>query len=227
MNLTKVGTGNWTLSGTSNFAGDITIVAGTLTISGSDNNGGLDFVTEAGATFALAGGAVNTETVQVAGGASFTGYGAIDAAIVNQGTATVTGPLIINGNFENDGALTVTGSGTLVVNLPTDGSGSFINNGLLDIMDSPETDLPAGYVNNGTILNSSLVKVQQVSKNGNNFSASIQSYSGHTYQLQRSTDLGTWQNISAPQSGVTGSVLILSDSNASARCNFYQIAVGP
>ena len=227
LNLTKVGTGNWTLSGTSNFAGDITIVAGTLTISGSDNNGGLDFVTDPGATFALAGGAINTETVQVASGASFTGYGTIDAAIVNQGTATVTGPLTINGNFENDGALTVTGSGNLVVNLPTDGSGSFINNGLLDIMDSPETVLPAGYVNNGTILNSSLVKVEQVSKSGNNFSASIQSYSGHTYQLQKSPDLATWQNIGAPQSGITGSVLVLSDSNASARCNFYQIALGP
>ena len=101
------------------------------------------------------------------------------------------------------------------------------NNGLLDLMDSPETVLPAGYVNSGTILNSSLVKVEQVSKSGNSFSASIQSYSGHTYQLQRSTDLATWQNIGAAQSGITGSILILSDSNASARCNFYQIAVGP
>jgi autotransporter-associated beta strand protein len=228
LNLTKVGTGNWTLSGTSNFTGDITIVAGTLTISGSENNGGLDFVTAAGATFALGGGAINTETVQVSSGASFTGYGTIDAAIVNQGVATVTGPLTINGNFENDGSLIVTGSGSLVVNLPTDGSGSFVNNGLLDIMDSPQTVLPAGYENNGTILTSSLVTVKQFSKSGTTFFVQIQSYSGHTYQLQRSTNLNTWVAVGTAQSGVTGTTLTLSDTNAPATGgSFYRIAVGP
>jgi len=228
LNLTKVGTGNWTLSGTSNFAGDITIVAGTLTISGSDNNGGLDFVTDAGASLVLAGGTINTETVQVFSGASFTGYGTIEAAIVNQGIATVTGPLTINGNFENDGTLTVTGSGNLAVDLPTDGSGSFVNNGLLDIMDSPQTTLPSGYVNNGTILNSALVTVKQFSRSGTTFSVQIQSYSGHIYQLQRSTDLNRWVTVGTARSGATGTALMLSDTNAPATGgSFYRIAVGP
>jgi autotransporter-associated beta strand protein len=227
LNITKVGTGNWTLSGTSNFVGDITVAAGMLTISGSDNNGGLDFIAESGATLALAGGTINTETVQIFSGATFTGYGTIDAALVNQGTATINGPLTINGNFENDGTLTVTGSGSLVTNLPTDGSGSFVNNGLLDIMDSPSTALPAGYVNNGTILTSALVTVKQFSKSGSTFTVSIQSYTGHTYQLQKSTNLQTWQNVGTARTGTTGTTLPLSDTGATAAGTFYQIAVGP
>jgi hypothetical protein len=110
--------------------------------------------------------------------------------------------------------------------LPTDGSGSFVNTGLLDIMDSPQTVLPAGYVNTGTILTSSLVTVQTFSKSGSNFSVTIQSYTGHTYQLQKSTDLSTWQNVGAAKAG-TGSALVLTDTNASSSGMFYQIGVGP
>ena len=228
LNITKVGTGNWTLSGTSNFTGNIEVVAGTLTISGSDNNNGLNFEVQSGAALSLLGGIVNTETVQIDKGASFTGYGTLYAELVNQGTETVTGLLTVNGNFENDGTLMVTGSGNLVVNLPTDGSGSFVNNGTLDIMDSPQTALPAGYINNGTILTSALVTVEQVSKTASTFSVSIQSYTGHTYQLQRSTGLsGSWINIGSAQSGSTGTSLVLTDPNASGGGMFYQIAVGP
>ena len=226
LNLTKVGTGNWTLSGTSSFAGNITVSAGTLTISGSDNNNGLNFEVLSGGAFALAGGAVNTETVQIDSGATFTGYGTLDAALVNHGVTTVNGALTINGNFENDGTLTVTGSGSLVTNLPTDGSGSFVNNGLLDIMDSPQTVLPAGYVNNGTILTNSLVTVQAFAKSGNNFSITIRTYSGHTYQLEKSSNLSTWQNVGTSQAG-TGSVVVLTDTNASSGSMFYEVGVGP
>jgi autotransporter-associated beta strand protein len=228
LNITKVGSGNWTLSGTSNFTGNVEVTGGTLTITGSDNNGGLDFEIQSGAALSLQGGMLNTETVQIDQGATFTGYGTLYAALVNQGTETVNGVLTVNGNFENDGTLMVTGSGNLVVNLPTDGSGTFVNNGLLDIMDSPATVLPAGYVNNGTILTSSLVTVKQFSKTGTTFSVSIQSYSGHTYQLQKSTDLNTWQNVGAAQSGATGTTLTLTDSNAPATGgSLYQVAVGP
>jgi autotransporter-associated beta strand protein len=230
LNITKVGAGNWTLSGTSNFLGNILVQQGTLTISGSDNNGGNDFETQSGATLALAGGAISTTTVQIDKGAIFTGTGGgtINAGLVNQGTATINGggTLTVNGNFENDGTMTIDGSSTLVVNLPTDGSGSFVNTGLLDIMDSPQTVLPAGYVNTGTILTSSLVTVQTFSKSGSNFSVTIQSYTGHTYQLQKSTDLSTWQNVGAAKAG-TGSALVLTDTNASSSGMFYQIGVGP
>ena len=92
----------------------------------------------------------------------------------------------------------------------------------------PQTTLPSGYVNNGTILTSALVTVKQLSKSGATFSVQIQSYSGHTYQLQRSTDLMSWVTIGTAQSGATGTVLVLSDTNAPATGgSFYRIAVGP
>jgi autotransporter-associated beta strand protein len=231
LNITKVGTGNWTLSGSSNFIGNISVAAGKLTISGSDNNGGLNFEVFSGASLALAGGTISTEVVQIDLGSVFTGYGTIDGNLTNQGTANLTscGTLTVNGDFENDGTMTIGGSNTLVVNLPTDGSGSFVNNGLLDIMDSPQTVLPAGYVNNGTILDSSLVGVRSFSKAGNTFSVSISSYSGHMYQLEKSANLsvGSWENVGAAQPGSTGSVLILSDTNARSAGAIYKIGVAP
>jgi autotransporter-associated beta strand protein len=247
INLTKVGTGTWTLSGTSNFLGIILVQQGTLTITGSDNNGGQNFEAEAGSTFTLAGGTVTTFAVTIDPGAIFTGNGAINGDFVNNGTATVSGsapltingdfdneatmtvnagsPLTINGNYLNNGTMMVDGSSSLAVKLPSGGSG-FINNGLLDIMDSPQTVLPAGYVNDGTILTSALVTVQSITKTGSNFSATIQSYSGHTYQLEKSTDLNSWQTVGTLQAG-TGSAIILSDTNASTGSSFYKIGVGP
>jgi autotransporter-associated beta strand protein len=254
LNITKVGTGNWTLSGTPNFTGAIEIEAGTLTISGSCNNGGINFEAQSGGTLALAGGTISTQTVQIDNGAYITGYGTLDAGLLAQGTAIIDGggALTVNGNFENDGTLTVSGSANLVINVPVDNSGSFlnngtmtieggsnlvvnmpgdgsgslINNGLLDIMDSPQTVLPSGYVNNGTILTSALVKVQSFSKSGSIFSVTIQTYSGHTYQLQKSTSLGAWQNVGSVQAG-NGSAIVLTDTNSTGQGLFYQIGVGP
>jgi autotransporter-associated beta strand protein len=255
LNMTKVGTGNWTLSGNPSFTGNIEIQAGTLTISGSCNNNYDNFEAQDGATLALAGGTIVTETVQIDSGAFFTGYGTLDAGLLAQGTATINGgaALTVNGDFENDGTLTVSGStnliinvpvddsggflnngtmtidggSTLVVNMPGDGSGTFVNNGLLDIMDSPQTALPSGYINNGIILTSSLVKVQTFSKTGNTFTVSIASYTGHIYQLQKSTDLQNWTNVGAAVSGTTGSTLVLSDTNATTGSIIYRITVGP
>jgi autotransporter-associated beta strand protein len=253
LNITKVGTGNWILSGTSTFNGNMLIQQGTLTISGSDNNGGLDFETQTGATLALAGGAITTLSLQIDTGASFTGNGTVNAGYVNQGAANITGgaPLIVNGDFENDGTLTVGGASSLVINLPAGNStfvntgaitvngssaltvniapgwtGSFVNNGFLDIMDSPQSALPPGYINNGTILTSSLVTVQAYSLSGSSFSLTIQSYVGHTYQLQESTDLSTWINVGSPVTG-NGSGIILTDPNATSAGMIYRIGVGP
>jgi autotransporter-associated beta strand protein len=228
LDITKVGTGNWTLSGTSNYLGTMLVQVGTLTISGSYNNGGDDFEAQIGSALTLAGGTIATSTVQIDSGAVFTGNGTINGDIVNHGSATINGgaPLTVNGNFENDGTMIVDGSSSIAVNLPSGGSG-FVNNGLLDIMDSPQTVLPSGYVNDGTILTSSLVTVKTLSKSGNTFTVSIQSYTGHTYQLQKSSDLNTWQNVGTSQAGSTGSAIVLSDTNATSSGMFYQVGVGP
>jgi autotransporter-associated beta strand protein len=222
--LIKTGNGVMILSGSNNYSSPTTVSGGTLgIIGGSLSTTG---VTVSGsATLTLATGAITTGTVQIAAGGFLYGYGTINGALVNQGTVTVDGALTLNGNFQNNGYMMVTGSGSLVVNLPN--NGTFVNNGTLDIMDSPQTVLPAGYVNNGTILNSSLVTVQQVAETANSFSVTIQSYTNHTYQLQRSADLGTWQNVGAAQSGTTGSALVLTDTNATAGSMFYQVGVGP
>ncbi len=230
LNFIKVGTGNWTLSGTSSFIGNVTIQAGTLTISGSFNNGGLNFEAQSGAAVALNGGTIATESAQIDSGAVFTGYGTINGNLVNQGTANLTGggTLTVNGNFENDGTMTVSGSSLLVVNLPTDGSGLFVNNGLLDIMDSPGTTLPSGFVNNRTILTSALVTVQQFTMSASSCSVTIQSYTGHTYQLQKSASLTppVWQAVGTMQAG-TGSAIILTDTNATSTTTYYRVGVGP
>jgi cytoskeletal protein CcmA (bactofilin family) len=171
----------------------------------------------------------------VAGTVNITGPLTVNGSVENDGALTVSGntnltinvPVDDSGAFVNNGTMTIDGGSTLVVNMPGDGSGSFINNGLLDIMDSPQSALPAGYVNNGTILTSALVTVNQFTKSGGTFTVSIQSYTRHTYQLQKSTDLKTWQNVGIAQAGTTGFTLTFSDTNASAAGTFYQIAVGP
>jgi hypothetical protein len=69
--------------------------------------------------------------------------------------------------------------------------------------------------------------VKTLSKSGNTFTVSIQSYTGHTYQLQKSSDLNTWQNVGTSQAGSTGSAIVLSDTNATSSGMFYQVGVGP
>jgi len=225
--LVKTGNGVMVLGGASNFSSPTTVSAGTLEIMGG-SLATTGVTVSSGATLAMATGSITTSgTIQIANGAFFTGHGTLNATLFNQGYATVNGPLAINGSFQNNGTMLVTGSGTLTVTL-TNG-GTFVNNGTLDIMDSPNTVLPAGYVNNGTILNSSLVTVQQVGKSGNTFSVTIQSYTGHTYQLEKTASLTapSWQTVGAAVSGTTGSALILTDTNATAGSSFYQVGVGP
>lgn len=111
------------------------------------------------------------------------------------------------------------------------GSGTFLQgrqagSGNTSSTYSPQTVLPAGYVNNGTILTNSLVAAQAISKSGNSFSVTIHTYTGHTYQLEKSSNLSTWQNVGASQAG-TGSAVVLSDTNASSSGMLYKIGVGP
>jgi autotransporter-associated beta strand protein len=223
--LVKTGGGVMAIAGASNFSSATTVSAGTLEVVSGGSLATTGVTVSTGATLGLAGGSITTTgTVQVGTGAFLVGYGAINAALVNSGTTTVTGALALNGNVQNNGTLMVIGSGSLTVNLPA--NGTFVNNGLLDIMDSPQTVLPAGYVNNGAILTSSLVTVKSFSKSGNTFAVTIQTYSGHTYQLQKSPDLNGWQNVGTSQGG-TGSAIVLSDTNSSSGSMFYQVAVGP
>ena len=106
-------------------------------------------------------------------------------------------------------------------------TGSFINNGVLDLINGSSA-LPPNFVNNGTVLNSGNVTVRKAGMAGADFDLTIQSYLEHTYQLQRAGSLSnpTWTNIGAPQTG-DGSTLEFSDPGAAGTQGFYRIQVSP
>jgi len=155
---------------------------------------------------------------------------------INAGTLVINGPLQVNTGQVIDltgGTLTLNNSvvnnGLFVVSdgAHLAGSGaSFINNGVLDIMTAGNFTFPPGFVNNGTILDSSVVRTKSAQKSGSTFTTTIASYSYHTYQLQVATSPGgTFTNVGSAQQGSTGSVLTFSDPNASGTTGFYHIAV--
>ena len=121
---------------------------------------------------------------------------------------------------DDDNAAFLTGGASLQA------SGSFVNDGLLDVMTGAQK-IPANLVNNGVVLTASAVKVTSFSLASDTFTLNIQSYTGHTYQLQKSTNLSIWQNVGAAQAGATGYALVMSDTNAAAAGTFYRIGVGP
>ena len=222
LNIYKLGTGTWTLSGASNFIGDVIVQQGKLTVSGALANDG-DFEAQSGTTLSLATpGSITTSTVMIDQGAAFTGCGTINGDVVNQGTASINcSTLTVNGAIENDGMMSITNGAALV------SSGVFVNNGLLDMISGSAT-LPAGIQNNGTVLDSTSVKVQQMAKSGTTFSVSVQTYTGHNFILQRASSLTppvTWQNVQT-QSG-TGAVLSFSDTNATGSQSFYRFQISP
>jgi autotransporter-associated beta strand protein len=132
------------------------------------------------------------------------------------GTLSVTGGITNNGTLKLSGAPTISETGSL------------INNGVLDLINGSQT-LPANLTNNGTILTSSSVKLQQAAVSGTAFTVSILGYAQHTYQLERASSLTapvTWTSVGVPQSGA-GSPLNFSDSTAGSQGAFYKIQVSP
>ena len=225
----KYGTGNWTLSGTCNFNGTMIVEAGTLSVAGTVASGDIVDI-QSGATLNLAGGNLSGDSVTVDVGASLTGAGTIATSLENDGTVLCSsgGTLSITGDVVNNGTMRLTGGTTL------NATGNFINNGVLDLL-TGAGGLPANFYNNGIVIDSSAVKLQDFSKNGNAFTMTINSYSGHNYQLQRSSALGSptlWQNVGLPQAGITQSngtptVLTFTDSNATGQSWYYRIQISP
>ena len=229
LNIVKVGAGNWTLSGSSNFTGALTVQQGRVTISGSFACSGAAEV-ESGATLALANGIIDSEAVNIAAGAQCTGSGTIAGDLNNHGTLTCgLGTLTVVGDLINNGTMRITGGATL------NASGTFTNNGVLDLL-TGAPGLPADLVNgpSGLIIDSTTLKTIAASKSGNVVTITIGAHAGHTYQLQRSDSLSapSWINVGSPSVGNTQpngqpTPKVFTDPAATGARRYYRVTVTP
>lgn len=133
---------------------------------------------------------------------------------------TLSGALNVTSNLINNGTLRLKGSAPLTI------PGTLTNNGLVDIMTWTGT-LPAGFVNNGTVLDRSAIQILSATVNGSNFVATIHGYSGHNYQLQGRSDLSeeAWQNIGSSASGSNALIDLTHSGGAATQQRFYRVAV--
>lgn len=219
----KRGAGVWTLSGTCAWNGGTTVEGGTLRISGSLTSNGGNFLVLGTSTLDLANGTLTTSDVQISSGAKLTGRGTINGGLTNAGTITcgAGGTLTVTGDVVNDGTMRFTGGTGLVA------SGHFVNNGVLDLLTGAQS-LPADLENNGVIIDNSSLGEVQAAKAGNTVTLSVQTFAGHSYQLQRSDSLASpsWTNIGTPQTG-DGTVRNFVDTTATGTQRFYRVAVSP
>ena len=202
--------GSGTVTGDLVNAGTVGGDGGALTIQGT-------LYQMESATYALGGGALHGQTLCV---------GTPGTVVTLGGGSAHFGSIQVgNGSsLVNNGTLIVKGSTAIAVA----GNGSFINNGVLDLINAPQT-LPAGFVNHGTVIRASDLKVKQILLAGSSPQLTIQSYVNHHFQLQRSDSLaaGSWQPIGTVLAG-TGGVLTFADPGAAAGGRwFYRIQVTP
>jgi autotransporter-associated beta strand protein len=219
--LVKVGTGSWTLSGTSVLNGRTSVESGTLRISGSVQSGGVVDVSS-GATLQMDGGEVASDAINIASGANLLGDGKLTGDLNNSGTVTCGGgTLTVTGDIVNSGTMRFTGGARLQC------GGAFVNDGILDLLTGTQ-DLPATFENNGVVIDSSSLREVKITRAGGSIIVSLQSYVGHTYQLQRADSISTplWINVGIAVSG-DGAILNLQDSSASGSQGFYRVVVAP
>lgn len=149
------------------------------------------------------------------------------SSVWNSGNLDVTqGTLLVGGDVTNDGTLRLTGDAIL------QSGGNLINNGVLDMINWSGT-LPAGFINNGTILDSSVVKVSSIAISGDDITITIDGYDGHSYRLQHAdSPAGPWSNLGSPMdgTGTGGSPVPLEFIHPDAMLEdngFYRISVNP
>jgi len=125
---------------------------------------------------------------------------------------------------KSGGTLRLTGSGSITL-AP---GATFTNAGTLDIMTWSGT-LPPGFVNTGTVLDRSLIVMTSYGVSGTNFTATIQGYPGHNYQLQYRDELisGTWQNVGSPVAGASAPIVFTHTNGAINLQRFYRVAANP
>jgi autotransporter-associated beta strand protein len=205
--LTKIGAGTVTLSGLNSYSGTTTVSNGRLVVNGS---------------------LTNSSAVAVGSGSILSGAGTINGPVtVNSGGEVLLtgGTLTVNNKITNNG-LFIVGNGSQLA-----GVTSFINNGTLDLITAPNFTPPNGFVNHGTIITSSVVKPKGVIKDGQAFTMWVDSFTGHTYHLLKSTSPAGGSfveiNTTPPQQGQTGLEVTLTDIYSSESRAFYRLQVNP
>lgn len=211
--LTKTGLGRVILGGGTpkSYANPTTVSAGTLEI---------------------AAGTTVSGNVTVAAGATLSGEGTINGSLNVNADGLVllsSGTFTVNGGVVNDGNIVITRGAVLFVA----NSSVFTNNGTLDLTTGSFTS-PGGFVNNGIIIDSSVVRVKSIGRDTSVsplvLRVALDSYTGHTYQLQRATSLATaasFANLGAPVTGQTGQIITFEDTNPPATSGFYRVMVDP
>jgi hypothetical protein len=135
---------------------------------------------------------------------------------------------VFAGAFEGTGTVENHGTLRLVGNVAIPPDVALINHGLLDIM-TWQGELPAGFVNQGTVLDRGKVKVDSVHAVGDDFKLSIHGYSGHGYRLQWTDDLasGVWHDAGEPVAGADVSIEFTDPEGGAEFRRFYRVAVSP
>jgi autotransporter-associated beta strand protein len=176
---------------------------------------------ENSATLDLNGASQSIASLAIAPGASLN---------LNGGHLTITGSTgnaVVQGALTGGGSVTNTGTLRLVGDAVFDITGPFTNTGVLDLMTWTGT-LPAGFVNNGIVLDRSAVKIDAYQKAGNAFSVTLKAHAGHAYQLQRSDSLsGAWQDVGSPLQGDDSVITLTDPAGGSLPRMFYRVALEP
>lgn len=151
--------------------------------------------------------------------------GTVHGSVSNAGLVEVGGltSLTFTGAVTNTGLMRFTRGAKLT------STGTFINRGTIDVI-SGEFIPPPGFVNEGIILDRRSVKVSAITMTGPTVRVSIDSLTGHSYQLERlpSPDGAGALRLPLVQEGSTGSTLHFEDTPpAGAPRLFYRLLVDP
>ncbi len=244
--INKVGTGTLTLTGTNTYLGATTVSSGTLVIAGAQSNGA-GATTVNGGTLRITGSLTNTSTVEVKSGATLelTGTLTTSTLTIRAGGKLIGGGAII-GNVVNEGLISASGSASFAVtgnvtNAATgvirlsrgagfNCTGPFANLGVLDVITAGA--FPAAG-ETGTVLTAASLRIVDFAyaADAGTVLTLAAAYEGHTYQLERTTDLadsGSWELLGAAVEGDGTSLVLVDDTppEPAERC-FYRVRVDP